>query len=297
MTGPPIDDYREFLRSRWPRRTRGLSAWACGGSIAYAIFDFVFTHIAGEPDSAWRIAAIRLPWIASPVAAFLLGRHVPSWRLLPAAIIGLSLLWTLGNDWAFFALGLGGTVVQGIGIAAAFATAATVLPLTTWGRAGVFALMWFGHVALDLAWPQSRSVGERLWVDVVILAFVVTQTFVFEQFARSRQRGFQLRLDLQRAVGALEASRERAASAASAVGRLAAEVAHDVNNPLAAVKVNVRLLGEPDTPAEERQEATRDALEAIERISRIVADLRMQALAHQGLLEREAPIPTPPAGR
>ncbi len=287
--GEHLPDYPAFLRSRWPARTRSLAVWAFGGSFLYALLDVVFTRGLPEPVSLGRIAAVRLPWLVVPIGGWLLARHAPRWRGFPASVVALAVAWTLGNDWAFFAVDLEGTIVQSIAIVVGFATAATLLPTTLRGRAGVFALLGLGHVVLDLAWPQVRSLSTRLWTDGVILACVASQTFIFEHFARSQRRGFQLRLDLERAL-------ERAAASAAEVGRLAAEVAHQVNNPLAAVKVNLRLLGDPASPAEEREETVRDALEAVERISRIVADLRLQALAHQGLLE-ERPAPTPPARR
>lgn len=292
-----LQDYPAFLRSRWPARTRALAKWAAGGTLLYALLDVVFTRALPEPAALGTIAAARLPWLLAPIAGWLLARRAPGWGGLPAAVVALATAWTLGNDWAFFALGLAGTVVQSLALVVGFATATTLLPLALRGRLAVFALMGIGHVALDLAWPQAQSLALRLWTDGAILVCVASQAFVFEHFARSQRRGFQLRLDLERTVAALEASRERAAAAAAAVGRLAAEVAHEVNNPLAAVKVNLRLLGDPASPAAEREETARDALQAVERISRIVADLRLQALAHRGLLEEQLPVPTPPAGR
>jgi len=288
---PPerFHDYGQFLRSRWPARTRALAKWAAGGTFAFMALDVVFTAPLADPPSLAAIAAFRLPWLAVPIAGWLLQRHSAGWRFFPSAILVLSLAWTAGNDWAFFALGLAGSVVQAIGITISFATAATLLPLTLRGRLGVFALMGLGHLALDLAWPQVRPLGIRLWTDAVVLLFVASQTFIFEHFARSQRRGFHLRLDLQRAVDALQVSGARAASAAAAVGRLAAEVAHEVNNPLAAVKANVRILGEREPSAEERAELARETLEAIDRISRIVADLRVQALEHQGLIDADDP--------
>lgn len=287
--GELLRDYPAFLRSRWAARTRSLAVWAGGGTFLYALLDLVFTRGFSEPASLGEIAAVRLPWLLAPAAGWLLARHAPRWRGLPASVVALSALWALGNDWAFFALDLEGTVVQSIAIVVGFATAATLLPTSLRGRVGVFALMGLGHVVLDLAWPQARSLSNRLWTDGVVLACVASQTFVFEHFARSQQRGFQLRLDLEHAL-------ERAAASAAEVGRLAAEVAHQVNNPLAAVKVNLRVLGDPASPADEREETVRDSLQAVERISRIVADLRLKALAHQGLLG-ELPALTPPPGR
>jgi two-component system sensor histidine kinase HydH len=158
--------------------------------------------------------------------------------------------------------------------------------------------MALGHVALDVAWPQAAPLGQRLWTDAVILAFALCVTVVFESFAQSQRRGLRLRRELERTVVALEHARRRAEDGVAEVGRLAATVAHEVNNPLSAVKVNVRWLGENGRVAEgdgERAEVVADALSAVERISRIVAGLRLQAAERADRLTAPSPPQEPPA--
>jgi signal transduction histidine kinase/CheY-like chemotaxis protein len=75
------------------------------------------------------------------------------------------------------------------------------------------------------------------------------------------------------ALGAL-AHAERLA----ALGQLAAGVGHEVNNPLAVVKASVEFLLEPSGTASEREEALEDALSGVERIRRVVKDLRVYSL-------------------
>jgi signal transduction histidine kinase len=107
--------------------------------------------------------------------------------------------------------------------------------------------------------------------------------FVFENFAASQRRGLDLRFHLEETVAALEASRARAAESARAVTSLAAQVAHEVNNPLAVVKVNVRWLADAphdEGPPTERAEVVADTVGAVDRIARIVTDLRQQAAQH-----------------
>jgi two-component system, NtrC family, sensor kinase len=87
-----------------------------------------------------------------------------------------------------------------------------------------------------------------------------------------------------------ESERRRArAERLALVGRLAAGVAHEINNPLSFVKSNVQFL-QREPSAEERADALRESLEGIERIAQIVGDLRS--------LARDAPEderPFPPA--
>jgi signal transduction histidine kinase len=281
--------YRAWLRSRWPTRSRSLGRYAVGGSLALLAFDVAFTRALAAPPGLATIAALRLPWIALPLAGMAAASARPGARWLPAAVLALSLAWTWGNDWTYCALGLGGEPIQSLAVVLSALTAAIFLPLTPLHRVAVFASMWLGHLAIDLACGSPRPLGARLWTDAAILALVACLTVLHEQFALSRRRSVILRRRLERTVAALEASQARASAAAAEVSRMAAEVAHKVNNPLAAVKVNVALLGQPplpDEPEGERAEMAGETLEAVERIARIVAALRRQAT--------QEPDPPPP---
>jgi len=192
--------------------------------------------------------------------------------------------------------------VQATALVLCFITAATFLPLRLPARAGVFGLMALGQLALDLGWPSATPLSLRLTVFAAILVAAAVVLFVMENHAASQRRGLALRHHLEETVAALEASRARAAASARAVSELAARVAHEVNNPLSAVKVNVRWLaeaapGQAQDAAEhaaqhaaERAEVVADTVGAVERIARIVTDLKQQAVAH-------APEGTWPPGR
>lgn len=284
--------YQAFLRSRWPARTRGLALHAFLGSFALAGFDWAYARALRLPLDLGTIAAARLPWVVMPVLGTLLLLAAPSSPHLPLGVILLSVAWTWGNSWAYLALGLEGTVLQSVALLAWLVTAATFLPVSGRSRALIFGLMWLGHVVLSLFWPPPLSSALRLAQEAVVLAFAAIQILVFQRYAEGQRRGILLRRRLERAVVALDASRQEAADAVAEVGRLAAAVAHDVNNPLSAVKTNVQWLGSESSAAEppaERAEVVSDTLGAVERIARIVADLKQRAAEKDRTIHEQEP--------
>ncbi len=78
--------------------------------------------------------------------------------------------------------------------------------------------------------------------------------------------------DLRRAVKELEASRRRMAQAEklAAMGRLMATIAHEVNNPLQAVRNSLHLVTHPHLPPERRQEYLTLAQRELERLEETV---------------------------
>lgn len=283
---PPPRTYRAFLAGRWAPRARLLGLYALVGNLVLLGFDAAFVGALDPPRTLLEAAALRLPWMVLPALGWLAARTAPGSRLLPPIVIVLSVVWTWGNDLAYFALGLAGSTLQTVAVVLSCITAATFLPVRLRGRLGVFALMGTGHVILDLAWPQARPVADRLRSDLALLSLVAVHTVVFEQFAAAQRRRFILHRDLERKVAALEANRLRADQAATALGQLDARVAHEINNPLAAVKVNVRWLGEPQAQ-DERAEVVGETLEAVGRIARSVAALEAPPVT---------PATTPAAG-
>jgi signal transduction histidine kinase len=282
--------YLEFLRSRWPTRTRLLATHALAGSLVFVVLDWTFTRRQPAPPTLLDLALLRLPWMIIPIVGDQLARRAPRWRLLPHAVVALSVAWAWGSVGGYYLIGLEGSVLQAITLFACLVTAAALLPLTRGGRAGLFALMSLGYVAMDLLWSHGAPLEARLADDAVVLAFAVIQIFIFQKFAAAQQRGVLLRRTLERTVVELEASRRRAGAAVTEVGRLAAEVAHQVNNPLAAVKVNVRWLasdGLQPEHAAERTEVMVDSLQAVDRIALIVQDLKQRAAAQDEIVHRE----------
>jgi len=273
----PLDAYDAWLRTRWAARTRALARVAFLGTVVLAAFDLVFAGGVGTTPGS--VAAVRLPCAALAIAGWLVQRHAGGWRLLPAATVAASVTWTWGIDAGYHQLGLGGTPLQAIAFACCIITAGMFLPLRGSGRAAVLALMIAGHAALDVALAPAGALRARLWTDLALLAFAAVQMDVFSSFGEARRRGLRLHQELVGTVAALEASRRAAAVSEERVRALAADVAHAVNSPLAAVKANVGWLdAHPAADASERDEVVRDALEAIERIADTVDELRSERL-------------------
>jgi len=192
----------------------------------------------------------------------------------------------------FSAAGLDGSVIQAITLFACLVTTANVMPLTTSGRVVVLTLMALGNVGFDLLWRATPPPDHRLLEHLAVLSFAAIQVWVFQSFAAARRKAVLLRHQLEQAVQDLQASRQRAAAAVDEVGRLAAEVAHEVNNPLSAVKVNVTwLAGEGSQPAhvQERAEVQAESLAAIDRIAAIVLTLRRRAKEKQRSIDEAGP--------
>lgn len=295
----PIPSYAAFLRSRWPSRTRALAVHALAGTLVIALTDWLFTRHQPSAPALAALAWLRLPWAAIPAAGWAAARLAPGWRLLPAAVVAMSALWAWAMVIGYFFIGLAGSVIQAITLFACLVTTAALLPVGQLARAGVFALVALPYVAFDLAWPHAVPLAVRAADDAAVLAYAVIQIVVFQSFAAAREKSVLLRHRLERAVTELAASRERAAGAVAEVGRLAAEVAHQVNNPLSAVKVNVTwLAGDGAQPANaaERAEVREESLEAIERIAAIVQSLERRAAEEQASVAEPAPPGTPAPG-
>jgi hypothetical protein len=202
--------YDAFLKSRWQARSMLLGRYAIAGNLVLFLFDWVLTRWNPVAPALTAIVKIRLLWILLPLAGMGVVPFIPRGRLLPALVIALSLLWCWGNEWAYFSLGLAGTVIQTIAVIAFCVTAATFLPLRLAGLVAMFVAIAAGHVALDVYWPQTRPLGLRLWTDAGMLAFVSVELAFFRNLATSQNRGLASRKALERTLADLEASRRQA---------------------------------------------------------------------------------------
>lgn len=135
-----------------------------------------------------------------------------------------------------------------------------------------------GGGALLRIWEGQGPADVASWI---VVSAVMSTLATYGTVASRRLWWRELQVERERAealAGLAESERRRAeAERLAEVGRLAAGVAHQVNNPLAAVKSNVRWLGEPGAADGERREVVQDTMAAVDRISEIVTDLRRAA--------------------
>jgi C4-dicarboxylate-specific signal transduction histidine kinase len=168
-----------------------------------------------------------------------------------------------------------------------------MIPDLPWGAIGLGMLSFAGGIFLlvrdgrDAWWITEWTV-----LSGTLAAVVAYGAYQFGRLRRVEQRAAE---DRAQALALLaESERRRGQTERLALaGRLAAGVAHEINNPLAFVKSNLRALqrkGEGGLAPEEEVEVLRESLLGVERIARIVADLRNLA---RGGPEELAPCDLP----
>jgi signal transduction histidine kinase/ActR/RegA family two-component response regulator len=137
-----------------------------------------------------------------------------------------------------------------------------------------------GLLAVELP-PRIRPV-ERLNDHVVLVIVTWTLFLVAALYERGRSRQLARIRDLEAKrhadeLGRLQtiaAGRVAQAERLASLGRIAAAVAHEINNPLAYVLANLEYLeGARDAETGERARSLRDAIEGARVVKRIVADL------------------------
>ncbi|HEX8705867.1 MAG TPA: ATP-binding protein [Myxococcaceae bacterium] len=134
-----------------------------------------------------------------------------------------------------------------------------------------------------LLYGAEGSLGFAAAWSFVVLVMMFFGMYGGAQFqkARSAEAEVQLERSRREALEKLAVSeRQRAQSEKLAtIGRLAANVAHELNNPIAYVRSNLsflerEVLSPRDTSAEELREAFQDVTAGVERIRQIVSDLQ-----------------------
>ncbi len=142
-----------------------------------------------------------------------------------------------------------------------------------------------GHSRLFPGWrtPPPNFVPSDYYIYSAILAFVVVIYSVYRMSRANSQAEQALRDDVQerlRAQQELERSRQTAAYSAkmAALGEMSGNIAHEVNNPLAAILLRAHrlrnLVSESPVDVEAAERVSRDIESTVHRIRRIVDSLR-----------------------
>lgn len=231
--------------------------------------------LLGHPASvyAWRAA-----WIAGVVAAASLQRperprQAHAGAHLAAAVTGLCVV-------AIVALTGGtGSLYAGMLLATPFAALVAIPDIPSAALvAGAWCITGGAVMRAGEGQPPLTVAG---WI---LLSLLMTSLAAWGSMATRRLWAAELAAEQAtiRMMAALgESERRRAETERLAeVGRLAAQVAHEVNSPLAVVKSNVGWLGQADLAGEdaaERPQVVAETLENVERIGDIVSGLRRSA--------------------
>ncbi|OJH37272.1 sensor histidine kinase [Cystobacter ferrugineus] len=146
---------------------------------------------------------------------------------------------------------------------------------------GVVCMLGIGALVVLTGHPPARAIT---WASLVAMTsfFGVTGS---SQFRRALEARNEARLERTRREAAEKLARTLAAQALSerlaTVGRLAASVMHEINNPLAFVQANLRFLQEelhaqPLAPGAraELEQVLAETRSGVERVQRIVLDLK-----------------------
>ncbi|WP_002625519.1 sensor histidine kinase [Cystobacter fuscus] len=134
-----------------------------------------------------------------------------------------------------------------------------------------------------LGWMTEHHLLEALFRMSIILAITMFSTYLAQQVRRTQGSEQEVRLERARreSLELLAVSEHRRAQTEklAALGRLASDVAHEINNPLAYVGSNVDFVREAlrrpgETSPEELAEVLEETREGVRHIRQVVADLR-----------------------
>jgi signal transduction histidine kinase len=249
---------------------RWVLAVFCAANLAYLVYDALRFHPLPLLVLLGRVGME----LVLATALVLLGKpHPPEWSHLPLlrTACAMSLL-----GWFAIVVGAGGTTSAYFAMVPAFPLIyVAAFPEDPVGAliAGALDLVG-GLVLLEAEGAAAGQLGE--WASIAF--FLGGAAYIGGVLARRRvARELALEKAGREAVEQLATSEKRRAQSErlALVGRLAAGVAHEINNPLSYLRSNLAWLQSDAGPASEAEsrEALDDSLAGVTRIAQIVSDL------------------------
>jgi methyl-accepting chemotaxis protein len=200
------ETYREFMLTRGPTRLRQLGVIALTATPVLFALDVLYVLAARHGETGLGgIALARLPWLALPLLMLSL-RELLSLTALPRVVFWATAAFAIGNEWTFYQLGTAGSGYHVVMVFLNVLTGPSLLPVGRKGRFGFYGLLTLAHVLFDLVLSDA-PLASALVFDATLLAGSVAVGFLLETLHRGRERQFQLRRDMTRALRELEASR------------------------------------------------------------------------------------------
>jgi methyl-accepting chemotaxis protein len=253
--------YREFLLTRGPARARLLALTGMVASPLLFGLDLLHlhTHVAEGLTGAvvGRVALARLPWVLVPLVTWWLSRRVSLHRLPRVAFLATA-LFALGNDWAFYRLGMAGTGYHVVLVLLNVITGPSMLPLGRWGRLAFYALLALAHLGLDLVLVDA-ALGRMLVLDVGLLLGGTAVGMLMEALYRAHRNQFFLRQEVVQTLVALEESRGRIVHVGASLTTMATTLSSTIAD-LSQQAAHVRTAAQRIAAASEQMAASAGAL-------------------------------------
>lgn len=276
-------------RAAVARQKQRAVVWMALSNLPFWGVDVLVVH-----QVPWDTLALRVLWTVLTLLTFGALRFMPNPHrgMVGWAVTGLALphvfvawiIWRLGGSQSpafawFCALPLLGMSLSMGALYRSVLSAAASLGTT------------LGLLVLE---GRPASVLGMWGLLVTASGMVAVQaSYFYSRMKRARADAEAHRQEAQDALAATQ-TRAQEADRLAQVGRLAAGVAHEVNNPLAFIQANLRFLeqelsGTPRSSPQDFLAAVRETQAGVQRIQEIVQDLTAQARgSEEPVLRREA---------
>ncbi len=247
--------YREFLLTRGPARVRMLGLVGTVASPLLFGLDLLWLSAASNTGltlaQVGQVALTRLPWGLVPLLSLLLMRRVLSLKALPHAAFWATALFAVGNDWAFYQLGLAGSGYHVVMMFLNVITGPSLLPVSRWGRFAFYTLLAMSHLACDLLLADMHHLASRMVLNLILLMGGGAVGWLMEALDKGQRRQFFLRQEVMQAVLALEQSRAKIVETGTTLGGSATALSTTITE-LSQQSGNVRTAAERIATASEQ---------------------------------------------